>query len=157
MLGPLQFLKTIRRSSAKTHRVIGYIYYLMLYPASAGAFWLAFYAYSGLPALLGFACLAAGWIITGYLAFVAIKEKRIQDHKNWMLRNYALTYAAVTLRIMLPINMAFNGGRPTEAGYAVISWMCWVVNVIIMEVWIRFVEHRSLPAGQRSSQLKPGP
>lgn len=146
MLGPVQFLKSIRRNNIQAHRVVGYLYYLMLYPASAGALWLSFYAFSGLPALLGFACLAVGWVATGYLAFVAIKEKRIQDHKEWMLRNYAMTYAAVSLRVMLVINIAVNEGRPTEAGYATISWASWVVNLIIMEVWIRFVERPSVPA-----------
>jgi peptidoglycan biosynthesis protein MviN/MurJ (putative lipid II flippase) len=152
MLGPVQFLKSIRRNNIQAHRVVGYLYFLMLYPASAGALWLSFYAFSGLPALLGFASLAAGWVATGYLAFVAVKEKRIQDHKEWMLRNYAMTYAAVSLRVMLVINLATNGGRPTETGYAVISWACWVMNLIIMEVWIRFVERASPPASEPSAK-----
>lgn len=150
MLGPLQLMKTIRRKNIQAHRVVGYIYYLMIYPASAGAFWLSFYAFSGIAATVGFALLAALWVATGFIAFVAVKEKRIQDHKEWMLRNYAMTFAAVSQRAMLIINIVTSGGRPSETGYAVIAWACWIVNLIVMEVWIRCVE-RAESSKQQSS------
>lgn len=148
MLGPLQLMKSIRRTNIQAHRVMGYIYYLMLYPASAGAFWLSFYAFGGAASTVGFALLATSWVATGFVAFIAIKERRIQDHKEWMLRNYALTFSAVSLRIMLIVNLASNGFQPSEAGYSVIAWACWIVNLIVMEAWIRFVERPTVAAAE---------
>lgn len=50
-----------------------------------------------------------------------------------MYRNYALTYAAVTLRFALPAIIA--NGVPFEAAYQTIAWMCWVPNLIFVD-WI---------------------
>ena len=50
-----------------------------------------------------------------------------------MVRSYALTLAAVTLRFYLPASLA--NGLPFEAVYAVIAWACWVPNLIVAE-WL---------------------
>jgi hypothetical protein len=139
LLGPIQLLKTIRRRNINAHRVIGYIYYVLLYPASAGAYWLAFYAYGGVASTIGFMILATLWVATGFLAYKAINEKRVNDHKEWMLRNYALTMAAFTLRILVIIDSIVGD---SEIGYILISYFCWIINLVVIELWIQFVERK---------------
>ena len=51
---------------------------------------------------------------------------QIQQHQQWMIRNYALTCAAITLRIYLPLSMV--AGIPFELVPA-IAWLCWVPNL----------------------------
>ncbi len=54
-----------------------------------------------------------------------------------MIRNYSLTFAAVTLRIWLPLFLMQFGVERFEQSYAVIEWLAWVPNLIIAEVYIR--------------------
>jgi hypothetical protein len=49
-----------------------------------------------------------------------------------MIRNFALTFAAVTLRIYLPASMA--AGMEFEMAYRAIAWLCWVPNLVIAEL-----------------------
>ena len=50
-----------------------------------------------------------------------------------MLRSYALTLAAVTLRLYMP---AFAiAGVGFDAAYPLIAWLCWVPNLVVVE-WL---------------------
>ena len=48
-----------------------------------------------------------------------------------MVRNFALTFAAVTLRLWLPGMVV--GGVPMEIAYPIVAWLCWVPNLIVAE------------------------
>jgi Predicted membrane protein (DUF2306) len=48
-----------------------------------------------------------------------------------MIRSYSLTFAAVTLRIYLPVALA--SGVPFEIAYPAIAWLCWVPNLFVAE------------------------
>lgn len=132
LLGPLQFLDGWRARAPKVHRVLGYVY-LVLGVAVGGVagMLLAPRAFGGLVSHLGFGLLACLWLVTGGMAVVAAKARRFEDHRRWMVRNYALTFAAVTLRIYLPLGMA--AGFRFEVVYPLIAWCCWVPNLIAVE------------------------
>lgn len=49
------------------------------------------------------------WLISAYQALNRVQNKKIQDHRNWMIRNYSLTFGAVTLRIWLPLFIVLFG------------------------------------------------
>lgn len=49
-----------------------------------------------------------------------------------MVRNFALTLAAVTLRIYLPASMI--AGIEFEVAYPYIAWLCWVPNLVAAEL-----------------------
>ncbi len=63
-------------------------------------------------------------------------------HERWMIRSFALTFAAVILRIYLP----FAGDLVT--GYTAIAWLCWIPNLVVAKIWIRLRERpcRAAPA-----------
>ena len=50
-----------------------------------------------------------------------------------MIRNYALTFAAVTLRIELFALIA--AGVPFA--YKTVAWSSWLPNLLVVEGWIR--------------------
>jgi hypothetical protein len=64
-------------------------------------------------------------------AYRAIRARQVQRHHVWMLRSFALTLAAVTLRIYLPISQL--AGASFENAYAAIAWLCWVPNLLFAE------------------------
>jgi hypothetical protein len=55
-----------------------------------------------------------------------------------MTRNYALAFAAVTLRLYVPLSIAAGG--EFEQVYAPIAWLCWVPNLLAAEFLVRRLE-----------------
>ena len=95
----------------------------------------------------GFATLALLWPIFTWLGVRAAIERRFDEHREWMLRSYAMTAAAITLRLMLPAAGYFEIGFSTA--YPIIAWLCWGANLAIAEYYIR----RTRPAGRRFAKF----
>jgi len=110
-----------------------------------GGLYMAFLAYGGLPARLGFGMLAIVWLLSGLMAYQYIRHKEIQSHRQWMVRNYALTFAAVTLRLWL-IVFQVAGVEFVEA-YITVAWLSWVPNLIVAEG----IVNRIRPSQRRSA------
>jgi hypothetical protein len=96
---------------------------------------LAPHAFGGLVSRLGFGTLAVLWLATGAMALRTARRRDFAGHRRWMIRNFALTLAAVTLRFYLPAG--FLARLPFEVTYPAIAWLCWVPNLLIAEAWLR--------------------
>ncbi|WP_224277141.1 DUF2306 domain-containing protein [Streptomyces sp. LS1784] len=128
-VGPWQFSTRLRERSPRRHRRIGVTYLLACLVGGVGALLLAPVAYGGAVAGLGFACLAVAWLVTGGAGLRAILDGRVIDHRRWMIRSFALTFAAVTLRLML---LAATAARlDFRTSYTAIAWLCWVPNLLL--------------------------
>ncbi|MFJ8475669.1 DUF2306 domain-containing protein [Kitasatospora sp. NPDC094011] len=146
LLGPWQFSARLRRRSPRSHRRIGRGYLLGCLVGGIGALLLAPLAYGGPVARLGFACLGVAWLVTGGTGLWMIRRGRVEDHRRWMVRSFALTFAAVTLRLMLMAAQAAHLDFRTS--YVVIAWLCWVPN-LLLACWFT----RAHPAGQADRSL----
>jgi uncharacterized membrane protein len=135
-IGPLQFWPALRSTRPRLHRTLGVIY-LAVGVSLGGLAGLALSvrAYGGLPSTLGFACLALAWLYTGMHAYGAAKSRDFAAHRRWMIRNFSLTFAAVTLRLYLPASLA--AGLPFDTVYPAIAWLCWVPNLVVAEFLLR--------------------
>lgn len=131
-LGPFQFSTRLRRRYPRLHRWMGRLYLGVgvLVGGMAGLY-ISQFAFGGIAARLGFASLAVCWLLTGLCAFLAARRGAVEQHRKWMVRNFALTFAAVTLRFYVPA--AFIGGVAFAAAYPVIAWLCWVPNLLFAE------------------------
>lgn len=139
-LGPFQFWARLRTSRPKLHRWMGGIYLTVgVGLGGVAGLALATTAYGGMASTLGFGCLALAWLYTANHAWGEARARNFVAHRRWMIRNFALTFAAVTLRIYLPGSMA--AGVPFEVAYPAIAWLCWVPNLIVAEVVIRGTRH----------------
>jgi hypothetical protein len=68
------------------------------------------------------------------MAYRMIRLRKIAAHRRWMIRNFALTYAAVTLRLEMPLlGMAFGD----VLGYQLVAWVCWIPNLLVAEAIVR--------------------
>ena len=102
LVGPFQFLTGLRARRPVLHRRLGYLY--LSFGVGLGGtsgLLLAFSAYGGFVSGVGFFLLPALWLFTGLRALVTAKQRKFDLHRVWMTRNYALAFAAVTLRIYL--------------------------------------------------------
>lgn len=143
-LGPFQFAAGLRARRPGLHRAFGRVYLgVGVLVGGLSGLWLAPHAFGGPAARLGFGCLALAWLVTGAFAWRAAVARDLAAHRRWMVRNFALAFAAVTLRLYVPGSVL--AGVPFEAAYPVIAWMCWLPNLAVAEV--AFVRERS-PAGR---------
>lgn len=134
LIGWAQFNKKWRAKNIRAHRTVGIMYLVAVTLAGVAGLYLSVYATGGWIASLGFAALAVLWLFTTVNAYVAIRNKNVDAHERWMIRSYALTFAAVTLRIWLPLFQVGFGMNFIDS-YLVIAWMCWVPNLLVAE-WI---------------------
>ena len=129
MIGWSQFSKKWRIKYVKWHRRIGTAYVITAVLSGSSGLYIAYFATGGLVSVLGFASLAVIWLFTTIKAFIAIKNGRIIEHQKLMIFSYATCFAAVTLRIWLPIlSAAFGSFIPA---YRIVAWLCWVPNIIV--------------------------
>jgi uncharacterized membrane protein len=133
VLGPFQFSSRLRASRTQLHRWCGraYLGVGVLVGGLAGLY-MSLHAFGGIVSRLGFGCLALAWLFTGLRAYLAIRRRDVASHRRWMVRNFALTFAAVTLRLYLPSSIAL--GVAFETAYPVIAWLCWLPNVVVAEL-----------------------
>jgi uncharacterized membrane protein len=133
LLGSLQFLPGLRRIAA--HRWIGRTYVLGCLVGGTAGLVLAPGSSAGPIASAGFGSLAVIWIAVNLLGWRAAMQGRFDAHRRWMIRSWALTLAAVTLRLYLPLVMAL--GLPFLPWYRAVAFLCWVPNLVVAELWLR--------------------
>jgi uncharacterized membrane protein len=137
--GPFQFNTRLRARYLRMHRVMGRVYVTSVVVGGIAGFRLALASQGGLVAHIGFGLLAVLWVTSVVIAFRLIRAGRELEHRRWMIRNFSLTFAAVMLRIYLPMSVAV--GIPFAVAYPAIAWLCWVPNLV-------FAELRLVPARQ---------
>lgn len=143
LLGPFQFLRILRTRRPRLHRWMGRIYVAACMLGGAAGATIALYSASGLVAGFGFLGLAILWLLTTAMAWSSALRRDFVAHERWMIRSFALTLAAVTLRIYLPIGAGTFG---FDVAYPYIAWLCWVPNLVIAELWIAMRRKPSRPA-----------
>ena len=132
-LAPFQLADGFRARRPALHRAAGYLYALSILMAGVSSLvMLTEFAGSGF-ALSGFLVLGVLWIAFTGLGIRAAMVRDFGQHRRWMLRSVALTFGAVTLRlIMLPL--LAMGMDPIET-YNITAWGCWLPSLILLEWW----------------------
>ena len=135
ILGPLQFRRDLLWRRRSLHRTLGKIYLISCLAVGSAGLYMAAYSFGGWITHLGFGLLAILLLTSSALAYAAIRRREILRHRAWMVRSYALLFAAVTLRLELPILTFALGGFATA--YAIVSWLCWVPNLVWAGWYVR--------------------
>jgi len=130
LVGWIQFNKRIRKKHIKFHRQIGLIYFIAVMISSLAGIYIGYYATGGPIAKSGFIILGIIWFSTTLGAFLAIKNRNILRHQQLMIYSYAACFAAVTLRIWLPLLISWHQGDFIPA-YRIVAWLCWVPNILV--------------------------
>ena len=133
-LGPWQFIPALRRRKA-LHRGIGFVYFLAVFVGGVSGLFTAFIAQGGMISQVGFVTLAELWIVSAILALMAVKRGDYRSHEAWAIRSFALTFSAVTIRLQL--GAGFAAGQRFEDFYWMLSWTCWIPNLLVAEWLIR--------------------
>jgi hypothetical protein len=133
-LGPWQFIAAIRRRVPQVHRWMGRAYLALgVLPGGLAGLYMSFYSFGGPVAHAGFAVGSVIWLVTGYLAYSTARARNFAAHRRWMIINFAMTFAAVTLRIQL--GSGFAMGWRFETFYPILAWSSWVPN-LLLALWL---------------------
>ncbi len=135
LTGWSQFLKSWRNKHLRFHRYLGYLYVTSVFISSIAGFIIALFSTGGTIGAVGFGILAVLWFITNLLAVANIKKGKVKEHEKWMIRNYGLTFSAVTLRIYLPILLMI--GLDIAQGLQIVAFLCWIPNIMATEAYIQ--------------------
>lgn len=128
IIGSLLVTRTFR-----WHRLGGYLYLVSILLAGPTGLRLAFGAEGGSPARLGFVLLAFLWMSSALKAWNSARQRDFESHRLWMIRNFALTFSAVMLRIYLQ-GFQLLGASFSDI-YPVAAWLSWVPNLLLAECW----------------------
>ncbi|MEW4372401.1 DUF2306 domain-containing protein [Paenibacillus kandeliae] len=134
MIGPFQLFIKPTHARRRWHRRLGYGYVVSIVISGIVNVYLSLFATGGWISGLGFMSLDVLWVSTTLIAVRKIIAKDVQAHQVWMLRSYALTFSAVTLRILLAPLAILLGDF--EAAFRVVAWACWIPNLLVIEVVI---------------------
>ena len=136
-LAPLQLWTGARRRWPGLHRASGRLYAGLVLIGGLAGFALAASPLSeaSLFARIGFMALALGWIGATAMGLVLARRGDLAGHRRWMQVSLALTFSAVTLRIiMTPLMIA---GWTVAETYDVTAWGSWLLNLAILALWRR--------------------
>lgn len=144
-IGWTQFIARLRLKVPSVHRLLGKVYVGAVMVSGLTGLYVGFFATGGVISAAGFVSLGLVWLYTTASAFWHIKNRRIEEHRLMMTYSYAACFAAVTLRLWLPL-LIMTMGNFTSA-YRVVAWLCWVPNLGV--AWLlsrRHVPERALAA-----------
>jgi uncharacterized membrane protein len=142
--GPWQFIPGLRARRPQIHRWTGRVYIFCCLVGGVAGLLLASGSTAGPIARAGFGLLAVVWLFVNTNGLRLAMTGRYAEHRQWMIRSFALTFGAVTLRVYMPV--AQVGGIDPLMAYRAIAWLAWVPNLMLAELYLR-----SLPARRRAA------
>ena len=153
LLGPMQFSDRVRNRFRWLHRVIGRIYVAGVFVAAPLGFYIQFFQERmGDPRSFSVAAAvdAALWMITTGIALVFILKGKVQEHRQWMTRSFAVALVFLEVRVIGGV-----GGWETLDIHAneTIVWICLAFSILSADLVLQWQElgcQRSLLYQRRS-------
>ncbi|MBT1711191.1 DUF2306 domain-containing protein [Fulvivirgaceae bacterium PWU5] len=135
------------RNFPQVHRMLGYVYVMgILFFSAPGALGMSLFIQRGPWVLASFLLQGVLWFYFTAVAFSRIRRKDVTGHRQWMWRSYALTFAAVTLRLYIYMTSS-SVDLSSPKAYALLAWLSWVPNLLVAELLI------NLPFREPSRQV----
>jgi len=136
LTGPVQLWLGISRRAVQVHRRLGLVYVTSVAVSSVAAFYLAANTNLGWGFASGITSLGIAWVVTTTMAIAAVRRGFIEQHREWMIRSYVVTFAFVTFRALWTALQAAGIGTLHEQ-LAVSSWFCWSVPLLCIEAGLQ--------------------
>lgn len=141
VLGPVQFMRGVRKKHIKVHRISGRIFVLCgVIGALSGVAIGVFDPFMGITEQgfnesMATAFFSIFILVSLVMAIVRIKQRNFGQHREWMIRAFALMLAIATERLMLTAFMSTTEMDVANL-FGTTFWMAGVLNIFAAEVWI---------------------
>lgn len=146
--GFTQFSDRLMQHFPKIHRSIGlgYVGVILLFSGPSGLI-MSLYANGGIVSQGAFLILSVLWISVTYLGFYYARKRDFKNHRKFMIRSFALTLSALTLRAW-KFGIVFAFRPPPMDVYMIVAWLGWIPNILIAEWYIRKTFKQNRPNGK---------
>jgi hypothetical protein len=119
------------------HRWLGRIYAGGVGVGAVGGYYMALTSTDGATYGTGLFFLATAWVITTTLAWQAARHRLWEQHREWMLRSYTVTFAFVVFRLGVTL-LVTNGLAPPGEAQPLMAWACWSVPLLLLEPLLQY-------------------
>jgi uncharacterized membrane protein len=137
VLGPFQFMSSIRKKYPLTHRFMGKTYLLAVLVAGLASLNLSInkiiigenlIAYGA-----GLAGLALAWLSTSAMAFWAARSRNFVQHREWMVKSFVVTCGFTSFRLIDKIlTEKFHVDPMTSSN--LLAWGCWAIPLLVTDL-----------------------
>jgi hypothetical protein len=131
LIGPFQFWSGLRRHSVPAHRWTGRLYVVGVLVGGSAAFYLASHAGQGAAFGISLSALGVAWWTTTGMAYFAIRQGHVSQHKEWVIRSYVVTFTFATTRALADLGVLSSLGPDP---FATLVWLSWSMPLLAMEV-----------------------
>lgn len=133
--GVVQLWLGLTNRVAALHRALGKVYVGVIFFGSIAGFYLSLTIPGNAPYAAGLFFLCVAWVVTTTMAVLAIRRRNLLQHREWMMRSYAVTFAFVTFRVGVD-TLTGQGLSPGDA-QAIMAWACWAIPLLLLEPLIQ--------------------
>jgi uncharacterized membrane protein len=141
-IGLVQLWLGLTNRVAHLHRALGKLYVAAVFAGSIGGFYLALTIRGNPPYAAGLFTLCVAWVVTTSMAVLAIRRRNVAQHREWMVRSYAVTFAFVTFRF--GVDVLTSQGLSATDSQGIMAWACWAVPLLLLEPLLQLRRMRGL-------------
>src|SRR3989441_12588911 len=150
LLGPMQFSERLRQRFTKFHRVVGRFYVAGVFVAAPLGFYIQHFE-ERMGGARSFSVAAAVdailWMLTTGIAFAFTLKGKVQQHRQWMTRSFAVAIVFLEVRVVLGVTGLEKLG---DSVAETVVWMCVAFSLLFADVVLQWQDlRRSRPAPTR--------
>ena len=154
LLGPMQFSDRLRQRFTKFHRVVGRFYVAGVFVAAPLGFYIQYFE-ERMGGARSFSAAAATdailWMLTTGIAFAFILNGKVQQHRQWMTRSFAVAIVFLQVRVVAGVTGWEALG---EHAIETIVWGCLAFSLLFADVVLQWQElRRTSPAPARAQTV----
>jgi hypothetical protein len=71
-------------------------------------------------------------VITTSIGYASIRHRAVEQHREWVIRRYVVTFALVTFRLLDQLSVAGHVAKDTEVS-TMMAFACWAVPLLVVE------------------------
>ena len=143
LLGPLQFVRGLRSRYPQTHRWLGRVFLAASAIVGVSGLRLAFgKTVGGLDEKAAITLFGTFFLIALAKALWHALRREFAQHREWMIRGYAIGLAVATIRPIMGTFFAaalMSGHKPQPAEFfGTAFWIGFTLQTIAAEIWINY-------------------
>ncbi|SFK13068.1 Predicted membrane protein [Amycolatopsis sacchari] len=143
--GCLQLWPWLRGRSPMVHRWSGRVYVFACVPGGLAVLTFSAVTYWGPNQQAANTMLGVLWVATTIAGWRTARRRRFAEHREWMVRSFALCFSIILNRpwgmlVMAIVHPADEAAVAQAVGVG--AWLSWVVNLLAAEWWLQHTRHR---------------
>lgn len=150
LLGPMQFSDRLRQRFGRLHLVVGRIYVAGVFVAAPLGFYIQYFQERmGVPRSFTIASAvdAVLWMLTTGIAMAFILKRKVQEHRQWMTRSFAVALVFLEVRVIGGLGRFEN--LDVHANETIV-WVCLAFSILCADLVLQWQKlGRSRPVFQR--------